>query len=199
MISWAQLLAYSHSKIVRAFDATVIGSVAVGNLNEWLKPVGLEIHLPWINHFWFVGALVNIAGVVACRSLSPPEIRLHRSMEKYIDAKRTERKKSDQDDADHVQHETAAVSATLFSALAIELDESQKQTVRNRLLDQINSETTQSEDSHSYVLTEEWKRIDLSWSWKKIIVVALFLVGLVLYAVFVILALIKGWNAIGFK
>jgi hypothetical protein len=197
MISWTQLLAYSHLKIVRGLDATVVTSVAVGNLNEWLKPIGIEIHLPWIYHFWFIGALVNLAGVVACRSLSPPEIRLHRSMEKYIDAKRAARKKSDQDDADHVQRETAAVSVTLFSALAIELDEVQKQTITTRLFDHINSETIQSDEGHSNVLTEEWKQIDLSWSWRKIVVAVLFLIGLILYAVFVGLILQKGWNAIG--
>jgi hypothetical protein len=196
MISWLQLLGYSESKPVRGFDFFVVLSVAVGNLNEALKSFDVALYLPWIYHFWFIGGVANLAGVFSCRTLSPHEIRLYRSVEKYIDAKRAAAVKSSEDDASHVLRESSAISTAVFSALGVELNGEQKKSIAERLFDHFNSRARRSSTNHSNVLSKEWALINVSWSWRKIVVTLLFGVGLVFYTVFLILLFLKGWNAI---
>jgi hypothetical protein len=126
----------------------------------------------------------------------PPEIRLHRSVEKFIDAKRVVATKSDEDDLDQAKHESAAISVALFSTFGVELTEEQKSSVAERLLEHLNGEALPAQGRHSIVLQKQWMSIDEAWSWQKGLVVALFLAGSTLYLLFIILLIVKGWNAI---
>jgi hypothetical protein len=167
MISWLQLLGYSESKPVRGFDFFVVLSVTVGNLNEVMRSLDVALYLPWIYHFWFIGGIANLAGVLTCRTLAPHEIRLYRSVERYIDAKRTLAVKSNEDDVNHVQRETSAISEAVFSGLGIELSGDQKKSISERLFEHFNSRAPRSLASHSTVLSQEWAVIDIGWSRRK--------------------------------
>jgi len=197
MISWETLLNYGNTKLVRFFDGAVVTSVLVGNLNGWLKYVNIAFYLPANYHFWLIGGISNLLGLLACRTLSPQELRLHQSLEKFVDAKRSIQAKSDEDNSKLVRNETSAISSAVFSHLGVTLTDAQRETMSSYLFDHLSSESGNAAAArHVVALSSEWEILNSNWSIKKIVVIVLFGIGIIFYIVFMYLAFVKAWNAI---